>query len=125
MRTAQWSNERVWHGGRRQGILSVDLPVFAAGCCASTRRGDSSCASAKSLAVGRDGRPRKAGVSGSGKPRTRIRRRKVLGVRYQIEQGNYEVDALLAIVFDKLFEDLIAQINTSDRPRSGHDAGRG
>jgi hypothetical protein len=120
MRAAQWSEERVWHGGCRQGISSVDLPVFAAGCRASTGRGDSACASVKSLAVGRDGRRRRTAAAGSGKSRARIRRRKVLAVRHRIEQGSYDIDALLAIVFDKVLEDLITRVNTNSRHRSGN-----
>jgi hypothetical protein len=37
----------------------------------------------------------------------RIRRRKVRGVRRRLKQGRYDIDTRLAVVLDKILEDLI------------------
>jgi hypothetical protein len=119
MRTAPWSDEHAWHGGYRQGVSSTDLPVFAAGCCGSAQRGGSSYVSVNSFAVGRDGRRGSRVTAASRKRRIGVRRTKVRTVRRQIEQGSYDVDALLAAVFDKVFEDLITtHTGKSERLRS-------
>ncbi len=104
MRTAQRSAEGVrYESYPRQASSTV--AALAATRCGPTPPDDRACAS-MSLASCED-YCRLGGVSaGSGRFATGSRRGRLQVIRRQIKEGVYDVDARLAAVLDRVFEDL-------------------
>ncbi len=104
MRTAQRSAEGVrYESYPRQASSTV--AALAATRCGPTPPDDRACAS-MSLASCED-YCRLGGVSaGSGRFATEMGRRRLQMIRRQIREGVYDVDARLAVILDRVFEDL-------------------
>jgi hypothetical protein len=106
MRIAQWDSERVLHGGFLKRAAWIALPAFSAGPRSRTEAGGASCGSTKSPTVDRDGRRALSIADPASKTWVQGRRRKMRAIRRQIKAGTYDVDVRLAIILDRMFEDL-------------------